>query len=386
MEENMQRAHVDIAVVGGGLIGASSALHLQAAGLSVAIVDSAHEFRASNAAAGMLTPACEFDDWMPSAFWELLTEGLEYYKPFLERFGLDHDATGYRDSVFTLLQMRETGVDLRPRLDMLRSLKVRSDWLDGDDVTSVEPNLSPGAYTGAIRIHDQGVVNPLLLHDEVMKRFVSDGGRVISSPVVDFGERGDDVLVSTADGLVVTAAKVVLAAGPWTAQVAALAGHQLPDYTPVKGQMVELSGPARLTNSVVFMPAGGCGSIVERAPGQYIVGTSEEYVTPSVANTAGVVGAILTRLRRVLPAAGEWSIERMWTGFRPMLTDELPAIGEIGGGEFIVAAGHHRNGVLLAPFTGKLVADLIAGTRDWDLSPYRPDRPQRRHARFAGKY
>jgi len=137
---------------------------------------------------------------------------------------------------------------------------------------------------------------------------------------------------------------------------------------------------------VVFMPAGGCGSIVERSPGRYVVGTSEEYVTVDTANTAGVIAAILSRLGRVLPAARNWEIADMWCGFRPMHADELPSLGRIPGLPVVVAAGHHRNGVLLTPLTGQIVAQTVADKAERNLSLYRPDRPQRRHARFASKY
>ncbi|MCT1549640.1 NAD(P)/FAD-dependent oxidoreductase [Brevibacterium casei] len=375
----------DVVVVGGGLIGAATALHLAKTGVSAVVIDRKFASRASNAAAGMITPACEYDEWMPRDFWSLLQEGLQYYPDFLAHHGLEHAQVGYRKTDFTLLGMRETDVCLSDRFSLLTQLGAECQLWDIDQVSAHETHVSPGAHLGGIRIHQQAVVDPRKLLYEMTECATAAGVAFVQEAVESIEVKKNSVVV-TSETHQVQARDLVLAAGPWNSEVARLAGVTLPPLTPVKGQMVELHGPPHLIDSVIFMPGGGCGSIVERSPGRYIVGTSEEYLAPNTGTTVGVITAILARLGRVMPGAQDWEIADMWCGFRPMHADELPSIGRLPGLPVIVAGGHHRNGVLLAPLTGKIVTDIVAHKEVRDLSAYRPDRNQRRHSRFAGKY
>ncbi|MFC5286637.1 NAD(P)/FAD-dependent oxidoreductase [Actinokineospora guangxiensis] len=382
------RENVDVAVVGNGLIGLSTAAHLIRAGMSVSVAQGGETGRASLAAAGMLTPACEYDEWMPLAFLHLLQTGLDYYPEFLRSADRGNEEVGFRQCDFTLLDLHERDESLKERMGWMPGLGFDCVWLDAHEVIPLEPHLSPAAFRGGIRIRDQAVVDPIALW-ELLSAEVGFGARTIhSGGVVGIDERGERLVVATGDGGRIAADRVVLAAGSWSAQVAALIGLDLP-VVPVKGQMVQLAGPPGMVNSVVFMPSGGCGSIVERRPGSYVVGTSEEYLAPTPDNTAGVIGAILSRLTAVSPAASDWVIERTWSGFRPMTSDELPIIGQTADARVVAATGHHRNGVLLAPLTGKLVLDLLRDAppaRGLDLHLYRYGRPLRPPTRFASKY
>jgi glycine oxidase len=380
--------HVDVAVLGDGLIGLSTAFHLRAAGFTVAVVGGPPTARASTAAAGMLTPACEYDPWLCQEFLDLLKAGARYYPEFLGGGWTTPDEVGYRRTDFTKLDLAERdehGESLESRMEWMPKLGFDCEWLDPADVCRWEPNTSPVAFRGGIRIHDEALVNPIALWERLLEAVRERGVPVRPGPVTGLEERGERIAVS-ADSGVVLADRVVLAAGVWTADIARLAGLDVP-LCPAKGEMVQLQGPPGLLNSVLFLPSGGCGSIVERSPGTYVVGTSEEYLEPHEHNTPGVIGTVMTRLCTVLPAAARWRIERMWTGFRPMTSDELPVLDVAEDPRFVVATGHHRNGILLGPLTGRIVAGLVEGaTTELDLSPFAYGRTLRPHARFASKY
>ncbi|WP_053646570.1 FAD-dependent oxidoreductase [Streptomyces sp. XY431] len=376
---------VDVAVVGNGLIGLCSAVELRRAGRTVALLGGPTDGRASTAAAGMLTPACEYDPWMPSEFLDLLRDGLARYPEFLGEFGLTAAEVGYRSTDFTLVDLAERTESLRPRIEWMTAAGVDCEWVGPRDLCTLEPALTPRAHHGAIRIHGEAVVNPRALLSALERTADRLGVHRVPGDLTGVEDEGEALRLVTAAGTV-GAERVVVAAGSWSGQVGELFGLSLP-VCPVKGQMLRLSGPPGLLNSVVFMPSGGCGSIVERSPGQYVVGTSEEYLRPEADNTAGVVAAILSRLCTVLPEAADWPVEEMWSGFRPMTSDELPIIDRPGDGRVVVATGHHRNGVLLAPITGRLVTRLIDGEHPGaDLSRYRHGRTLRPHTRFATKY
>jgi glycine oxidase len=381
-------ATVDVCVVGDGLVGLSIAVHLARAGRSVAVLGKDLPGRASTAAVGMLTPACEYDPWMRREFLDLLRAGRDYYPQFLDHAGVGAHVT-YDARDFTLLDLHERTEQLNSRMGYLDELGFDCTWLDPWEVCEREPNLTPTAFRGGIQVRGDAVVNPVELW-EALRRAVTAAGVTIDDSGLDGVEDvGHGVILRTGRARVL-AERVVVAAGAWSTEVAGLAGLDVP-LCPVKGQVVQLRGEPGLVRSVIFMPSGGCGSIVERSPGLYVVGTSEEYLEPRSSNSAGVVGAILHRLTTVLPEAAVWEVDRMWSGFRPMTGDELPIVGVADDPRFIVATGHHRNGVLLAPVTGQIVADLVDGgdgrsVADIDLTPFAYGRHQRLQPRFADKY
>ncbi|MCK7624494.1 FAD-dependent oxidoreductase [Streptomyces sp. RS10V-4] len=377
---------VDVAVVGDGLIGMSTALHLHRRYLSAAVIGGTPQGRASTAAAGMLTPACEYDPWMPQEFYELLHKGLDYYPEFLSAFGFAPETVGYRPTDFTLLDLVERPDSLRSRTEWMDKYGIDHRWLSAAEVCEVEPQLSPRAFRGAIRITGEAVVNPRALLQAMTEWVTEEGSQVLGGGLAGVGDERGRLRLTTGGGDTVVADQVVIAAGAWSDRVGRAFGLDIP-VCPVKGQIVRLSGPPGLLNSVVFMPSGGCGSIVSRSPGEYIVGTSEEYLRPEADNTAGVVGAVLGRLCSVVPEAAEWRIEEMWSGFRPMTSDELPVISRADDPRIVVATGHHRNGVLLTPVTGRLVAALVDDEAPGlSLDRFRYGRPLRPHTRFATKY
>ncbi|MFI5527190.1 NAD(P)/FAD-dependent oxidoreductase [Kitasatospora sp. NPDC051853] len=374
---------VDTAVVGDGLIGLSTAVQLERRGISTAVIGGPAEGQASHAAVGMLTPACEYDPWMPGEFYDLLKAGLDHYPRFLEELGLAPEEVGHRPTDFTLLDLAEREESLRERIGWMEKLGITCDWLGRAEVCEREPALTPVAFHGAIRIGNEAVVNPRALLGALR---AGTGVPLLGGGLVRVADDGARFRLTTGEGDDVVAERVVLAAGAWSGTVGRMFDLDVP-VCPVKGQIIRLSGEPGLIDSVIFMPSGGCGSVVERSPGEYVVGTSEEYLRPTADNTAGVIGAILHRLCTVIPAAAEWRIEETWSGFRPMTSDELPVLDLVHDDRIVVATGHHRNGVLLAPVTGRVVADLLEGTDPGlDLSRFAHGRPLRPHTRFATKY
>jgi glycine oxidase len=376
-------SHVDTAVLGDGLIGLSTAIHLRRRGVSVAVIGGSSEGQASHAAVGMLTPACEYDPWMPTEFYDLLREGLDYYPRFLDEFSLNPECVGYRSTDFTLLDLAEREESIKNRMGWMDKLGIDCRWLDRTEVCRLEPGLTPVAFNGAIRIRNEAVVNPRALLALLKER---TDVALLRGGLIGVAEDGSRFRLTVGGGQELVADRVVIAAGSWSADVGRKFGLDIP-VCPVKGQIIKLAGAPEAIGSVIFMPSGGCGSIVERSPGEYIVGTSEEYLQPTTDNTAGVIASILSRLCTVLPGASEWRIEETWSGFRPMTSDELPIIGFAQDDRIVVATGHHRNGILLTTVTGRLVADLLSGEEiGVSLSRFSYGRSLRPHTRFANKY
>jgi glycine oxidase len=174
-----------------------------------------------------------------------------------------------------------------------------------------------------------------------------------------------------ADGERLAAGRVVVATGPW-------AGAPV---RPLKGQILRLrdpEGPGLLDRVLRFRPAAGGarvsgGYVVPRGDGRYVVGATSEDRGFDTSVTAGGVRELLAEAQSVLPGLDELELEEASAGLRPTTPDNAPLIGDVDG--VIVATGHHRHGVLLAPLTADATIALLTGEQPpVDLAPFDPRR------------
>jgi glycine oxidase len=177
------------------------------------------------------------------------------------------------------------------------------------------------------------------------------------------------------DGERVHARQVVLAAGPWSEAIGGLPADARVPVRPVKGQILRLrdpAGPGLLTRVVRFHG----GYLVPRGDGAYVLGASVEERGFELAPTAGGVYELLRDAHELVPGVSELQIEELSVGLRPGTPDNAPAIGRAPSIEGLIwAAGHYRNGILLAPLTAELVVGLLRGGEgDPLLSACAPER------------
>jgi glycine oxidase len=174
----------------------------------------------------------------------------------------------------------------------------------------------------------------------------------------------------------VSAERVVLAAGAWTAQIGGLPSAARVPVRPVKGQILRLrdpSGPGLLRRVVRFEG----GYLVPRADGSYVLGATVEEQGFDLSPTAGGVYELLRDASELVPGIDELRIEELSVGLRPGTPDNIPVIGRGALEGLIWATGHHRNGILLAPLTAELVAAMLADESPGPLAEAcRPDRFQ----------
>jgi glycine/D-amino acid oxidase-like deaminating enzyme len=230
------------------------------------------------------------------------------------------------------------------------------------------------------------MINPRALHHLLCACLVHHQIDLLDANLLSVQERGEDFLLTLDTSQTRLSPRVIIAAGAWSFEVAALFHLNVP-VSPARGQLIHLSGVPGLLQHILYMPAGACGCLLERAPGRYIAGTSEEHLSAEVCNTSKVVAAILTRINHVFLPAGDFVIDEMWSGFRSITPDELPIIGVSPDPRIIVATGHYRNGVLLSPLTGLLIRSLLDGeTLNICLDPYQYQRAYPAPYRFASAY
>ncbi|WP_331761135.1 FAD-binding oxidoreductase (plasmid) [Nocardia sp. NBC_01377] len=370
---------VDVAVIGPGIIGACAAWHLAQAGCRVAVLGDQRAGTATSAAVGMLTPTCEWETYEPREWLSFLREAANYYPDFLRRIGLEDTdfraAAGFRELDFYVLDFHERAPALAGYAELARSLDSDCDYLAPQDPALRRIGIDTALIRGAMHVRGEAVVDPRRLAPLVYDALGRTGRvDVIPTAVVGVDSTSTETIrLRCADDVVLDCDRVLIAAGAWSAEVADLFGLDVPVF-PVRGQIIELAGPPGLLQDVLYLPVGACGCLLERAAGQYICGTSEEYRAGTAENTVEVVSTILDRVRRTFPMAGRWSVSDMWAGFRPQTADRLPLIGASRDPRISIATGHFRNGILAGPLTGRVIADHITGTSHFDLALYCPTR------------
>jgi glycine oxidase len=185
---------------------------------------------------------------------------------------------------------------------------------------------------------------------------------------------GERVAGVQAGGETLAAGTVVVAAGAWTSLLDGLDPAVTAALRPVKGQVLRLRGP-RLLERVVHVPDA---YLVPRDDGELVVGATQEEQGFDQRVTAGGVFDLLRAAYDGVPGITELTLEETHASLRPGSRDNAPLMGPLGDG-LVLACGHHRNGILLAPASAELVAEAVAGTVSERLAPFAPDRFSRAH-------
>lgn len=349
---------VDLAVAGGGLIGLSVAWRAAQRGLSVTVVDDAPGSGASRAAAGMLAPVSEAG-YGEEALLRLCLASLERYPAFLDELAA---ATGVRVPLRTAgtLVVGFDDDDMRVLADLQRfhvELGLEVHRLLGREVRRREPSLSP-RVRGALHVAGDLSVDPRELHPVLLAAAEGAGVRLVRSRVAGVVvEDGRARGLALEDGGEVRATTVALALG---ARSGGLPGTPPVPVRPVKGQILRLRGAAGLLEGTVrALVRGRSVYLVPSGDDGLVVGATVEERGFDATVTAGGVHDLLHDAIELVPGVTELELAETLTRWRPGTPDNAPVLGASGMPGLVLATGHHRNGVLLTPLTGELVAELI---------------------------
>ncbi len=354
----VQQGKPDVLVVGGGPIGLASAWRAAQRGLRVLVLDASPPAPpgAWHVAAGMLAPLAELKHGEEELL-ELGVRAAAGYPGFCAELAAASGLDPELRAAGTIVVARDR--DDAEALDRLAALHarhgLRAQRLLPTAARRAEPALAPTVRL-ALELRDDHAVDPRSLVASLRAAAAAAGARLRAGARVA-RVRGDEVELES--GEVVAAGRVLVAAGP-------AAGELVPGLPvrPVKGQVLRLrdpGGPGLVDRTVRTQDA----YLVPRADGRYVLGATMEERGWDRTPTAGGVFELLRDMSEVVPGVLELELEEVLAGLRPATPDNLPAIGEIDG--VLVAAGHHRNGILLAGLTGDLVAGLLCGEPlpDW---------------------
>lgn len=359
-----------VTIVGGGIIGLSCAWRLARDGWRVTLLDGAPEAReASWAAAGMLAPHHEAHG--PGPLWRLGIDSLARWPGFVEDLGITPAAVDLHLAGGLMPVLSDANAaEVVERQRFLSAHGISARWLDSAEMRRHEPAIT-GDCAGALLLPG-GQVNPRLVCTR-LQAAASEAGATIRyhtpvtgiSAVYDSGDSGDSN-VTLGDGEVIPGDEVILASGAWTPGLAALAGIELPGE-PVKGQMLRLRAPDGLLSRFVHCQHA---YLVPRAGLGLVVGATMVTAGFDKSDDPGAIERLAAGARRLVPALADAPIVEHWTGLRPRIAQGQPVIARVRPG-LIIATGHFRNGVLLAPATAELVRCIAAGQlAPCDLTPF----------------
>jgi glycine oxidase len=249
--------------------------------------------------------------------------------------------------------------ELRRRFALMEELGLEAEWLRPADARQAEPELTP-RLAGAVSAPHEAAADPpalvgaLRLAAERAAAEVVQGAEVVEALLEDAAVRG----VRTADGREHVADRVVLAAGAWSGEAGWLPPEARPPVRPVKGEIITLRarrGAPPIQRVVVSERV----YLVPRADGRLVVGATVEERGFDTTVTAGGVLELLREAYRAIPEIAELESVDAVAGLRPGTPDNLPIIGHGAIDGLIVATGHYRNGILLAPVTAEAVVALL---------------------------
>jgi len=353
---------LDVAVLGGGVIGCAVARVLARGGMRVGLFERGRVGgEASGAAAGMLGVQSESVD---AAGLRLALASRARYPALLEAL---RDEVGarvewWRPGTLWVALTAADEAQLAARMAMLAAGGAPAEALSARRLRALEPGLSPAVRGGALCALDARL-DPVGLTAALARSAAAAGcilyeGEEVRSVVV---ERGAVAGVVT-DTRRVTCSAAVNAMGAWAGRVRGLT--PLP-VQPVRGQMAVVQSPRPPFRHAVVSPRGYA---VARRDGRVLLGSTREAVGFRKRVTAGGLSGILAGALELAPGLAALPLTNSWSGLRPGTADGRPIVGrDPAVRHYVVATGHYRDGVLLAPLTAELVAGLLRGaSSEWD--------------------
>ena len=361
----------DAVIAGGGLIGASIAFELAEAGMKVALYDAREPAReASWASAGMISPAPEDAGMIPFMPMSLASAALypELIRKVEELSGKD---VGYlKSGALDILLEGNAREELSTIIALQHGVGLRAEALSAERARQMVPSLTEKMQAAIFR-PDDASLDPRILTEAMLeaaqrkgvKVFAGNGAKALKKPGGHCGglilERGE-----------AEARWTIIAAGCFSARIEG-AEPYAPVF-PAKGQMLALRCDSVEIKRILWT---GHKYLVPRKDGRLLAGSTIERTGFDRSVTAGAIQSILSEVIKIVPELEVARIEETWTGLRPDSPDHLPIIGPTDVDGLLIATGHFRSGVLLAPITARMIREWVTTQRvsvDWErVSPTR---------------
>ncbi|MGY6528676.1 MAG: glycine oxidase ThiO [Cyanobacterium sp.] len=331
-------------IIGGGIIGLAIAIELKLRNKQVTILSRNFKQAATHAAAGMLAPRAEN---LTGVMLDFALQSLALYPQWIEK----------------LSHLGKEDVDYNPCGIIAPVYEIPTDtahhggvWLDKENLAHYQPNLGEDVV-GGWWYAEEGQVDPRRLGNVLLNIAQSLGVEILEGvSAIAFSRREGKIKDVITKSGIFTAHNYILAGGSWSGKL-----QPLP-VRPIKGQMLSLKMPTdKPLERVIF---GDNTYLVPKQDGRLIIGATVEDIGWIKGTTAQGVHTLLHNAIRLYPPLAQWKLNEIWYGYRPGTPDEMPILGYGDAENLILATGHHRNGILLAPITAKIISNLVDGKPD----------------------
>lgn len=353
----------DVLIIGGGVIGLAIAIELRLRGANVTVLCRDFQAAATHAAAGMLASGAEK---LPAgAMQELCWRSQSLYFEWTRKIEeLSGSSLGYWPCGI-LAPVYELEGEIPSSFPPLPPSFSPADWLDRVAIHQYQPGLGAEVvggwwYPEDAQVDNRALAQALLTTAQSQRVELKQG-----ITVQGIAQQQRLVVGVQTNAGVFRAEHYVLAAGAWVNELL-----PLPVY-PKKGQMLSVRVPEMLPELPLTRVLYGQDIyIVPKRDRRIVIGASNEDVGFTPHNTPIQIQTLLQRAIRLYPQLQHYPINELWWGFRPATPDELPILGTSSCENLTLAIGHYRNGILLAPITGALIADLIWNQKSDSLLTY----------------
>jgi glycine oxidase len=348
----------DIVIIGGGVIGCSIAYYLAKKGVKPLIIERKEiASEASCAAAGGLWPQSESNG--PGVFLDLCLESKKMF-PALSR-ELEWDISFDPAGLLHLIEDEKAMEESEKLLNWQKKRGLQVEFLSREETLKKESALSPDIL-GSLYFENDDQLSTIDLSHAFYLEAIRLGAEVMQNTEV----KGINLKKGRVEGVVIERkgskkeiiqTKIVVnAAGAWSKIIGEMVGLRIP-VSPMKGQIV-LTDPlptlfrCSLVAQDVYM--------MQKSSMNVVLGSTREDVGYNKTVTPEGIEKLRSAACNVIPRLKNAVMVRTWAGLRPYTQDEVPIFGRVDEVEgFIMACGHFRNGILLSPVTGKLIAELI---------------------------
>jgi D-amino-acid dehydrogenase len=372
----------DAIVIGGGIVGMSTAYHLVGAGANTLLIDRADTGRATDAGAGILSPETNSRD--PDSWFNFAIAAVAYYPTLIQHLQAEqeHD-TGYaRCGMLTVAVSEDEREPFERAQRLILARQKRRNLPPPDELCTISASkaqqLFPALATvyGAIYYRGAARVDGRLLNRALQEAATHRGLTITQASVDQLVLQNHAVTGVISAGNTISAGKTVIAGGAWSAAFGTQLGIDIP-VAPQRGQIIHLGLPGTDTSGWPIISAFRSHYMVPWPDSRVAVGATRETGSGFHPHTtAAGIHEVLGEALRVAPGLAQAEIRDIRVGLRPLTLDTMPVLGPVPGvRDIFLATGHGPTGLTLGPYSGKVIAEMMLGeTLTTDIAAFQVSR------------